>query len=338
MILGCTVYCLTLYVSEAHIYGTTCGKTPEEMFINSAVRSTGAIYRALLGQGIVYHPKAISCRTVLGTWFMGTLILTALYGGSLTSTLSLHRSPRPVDTLKDLLKRYPNAMIAVKDNSQIHSYFKKSEVWHHVWLTNIQKNVIPGKLHIEDTMIEVHEKRPERSPIYVWVAERSMLVKQMHKYTEDPSVCDLYVAKEDIVRSDWSLALIRNSPFLLQFNEKINRMQRFGLLQKWQFESWNADRGACRPTDGRNPTGKTAISITDTQACFFILSIGWIAGFIVLLAERRVDYHHRKQIVKQNEIFKQRSKNFKKRKGRKRINMTIADREIPLSIISDPMH
>ncbi|PRD27588.1 UNVERIFIED_CONTAM: putative glutamate receptor [Trichonephila clavipes] len=124
MILGCTVYFLTLYVSEAHIYGTARGKTPEEVFINSAVRSAGTIYRALLGQGIVYHPKAISSRTVLGTWFMGTLILSALYGGSLTSTLSLHRSPRPSDTLKDLVKRYPNAMIAVKDSSQIHSYFK----------------------------------------------------------------------------------------------------------------------------------------------------------------------------------------------------------------------
>ncbi|PRD36663.1 UNVERIFIED_CONTAM: hypothetical protein NCL1_07912 [Trichonephila clavipes] len=161
-----------------------------------------------------------------------------------------------------------------------------------------------------------------------------MLVKQMHKYSEDPSVCDLYVAKEDIVRSDWSLALIRNSPFLLQFNEKINRMHRFGLLQKWQFESWNADRGACRPTDGRNPTGKTAISIDDTQACFFILSMGWMAGFIVLLAERRVHYRHRKRIVTQNEIFKPR----RKRKSRKRTDRTTPSRRIPLSIISAPMH
>ncbi|GIX85542.1 lig_chan-Glu_bd domain-containing protein [Caerostris darwini] len=255
MILGCSVYCLTLYVSEACGYEGKRPESKEEAFVQAAVRSTAAIYKTLVGQSILHHPKAISCRTVLGTWFIGALILSSLYGGSLTSTLSLHRSPRPADTLKDLVKRYPNAQLAVKDSSQIHSYVKKSDVWRHMWLTNMQKYVIPGKLHIEDTMEEVHRIRPEGQPIYVWIAERSMLVKQMHKYSDDPSVCDLYVAKEDIVRSDWVLALTKNSPFLPQFNEKITRMHRFGLLQKWQIEHWNSNQGACRPSDGRNQNG-----------------------------------------------------------------------------------
>ncbi|GBM73294.1 hypothetical protein AVEN_7276-1 [Araneus ventricosus] len=172
MILGCTVYCLTLHVTD------TCGNevaakmSEEELFVKSAIRSTGTIYRALLGQSIVHHPQATSCRTLLGTWFMGALILSSLYGGSLTSTLSLHRSPRPADTLQDLVKRYPNAILALRNNSQIHSYIKKSELWHHIWLKNIQKNVIPGKFHIKDTMEEVHRPRPEGAPIYVWIAER----------------------------------------------------------------------------------------------------------------------------------------------------------------------
>ncbi|GIY33276.1 glutamate receptor ionotropic, delta-2 [Caerostris darwini] len=290
MILGCSVYCLTLYVSEACGIEGKRPESKEEAFVQAAVRSTAAIYKTLVGQSILHHPKAISCRTVLGTWFIGALILSSLYGGSLTSTLSLHRSPRPADTLKDLVKRYPNAQLAVKDSSQIHSYVKKSEVWRHMWLTNMQKYVIPGKLHIEDTMEEVHKSRPEGQPIYVWIAERSMLVKQMHKYSDDPSVCDLYVAKEDIVRSDWVLALTKNSPFLPQFNEKITRMHRFGLLQKWQIEHWNSNQGACRPSDGRNQNGGRApISIRDTQACFFILSMGWVAGFIVLFIERSMD-------------------------------------------------
>ncbi|CAL1266948.1 unnamed protein product, partial [Larinioides sclopetarius] len=287
MILGCTVYCLTLYVRD------TCGNevaakmSEEELFVKSAVRSTGTIYRALLGQSIVYHPKATSCRTLLGTWFIGALILSSLYGGSLTSTLSLHRSPRPADTLKDLVKRYPNAILALRNNSQIHSYIKKSEMWRHIWLNNIKKNVIPGKFHIQDTMVEVHRPRPEGAPIYVWIAERSMLVKQMHRYTDDPSVCDLYVAKENIINADWVLALTKNSPFLNQFNEKIKRMQRFGLLQKWHIDHWNSNQSACRPSDGRNENGgRTPISITDTQACFFVLSMGWMAGFVVLFAER----------------------------------------------------
>ncbi|XP_055938158.1 glutamate receptor ionotropic, kainate 5-like [Argiope bruennichi] len=196
IILGSTVYCLTLYVTDACGNEEDIVKINEELFVKSAVRSTGSIYRALLGQSIVRHPKATSCRTLLGTWFMGALILSALYGGSLTSTLSLHRSPRPADTLKELVKRYPNAILALRNNSQIHSYIKKSEVWQSIWLKNIQKNVIPGKLHIEDLMKEVHRRRPERAPIYVWIAERFARKQalQCHYRThtgEKPYACDI---------------------------------------------------------------------------------------------------------------------------------------------------
>ncbi|GIY62406.1 hypothetical protein CEXT_390601 [Caerostris extrusa] len=78
------------------------------------------------------------------------------------------------------------------------------------------------KASIEDTMEEVLSRVGQKDKlIYVGLQRgESMLVKQMHKYSDDPSVCDLYVAKEDIVRSDWVLALTKNSPFLPQFNEK----------------------------------------------------------------------------------------------------------------------
>ena len=71
---------------------------------------------------------SVSGRTVLGVWFAGSLILGALYGGSLTSKLSLHKSPKPADSLKELLKRHPNAMLALKNSSQIHDYFKVSRL------------------------------------------------------------------------------------------------------------------------------------------------------------------------------------------------------------------
>ncbi|GFT36804.1 uncharacterized protein NPIL_471691 [Nephila pilipes] len=112
-------------------------------------------------------------------------------------------------------------------------------------------------------------------------------------------------------------------------------MHRFGLLLKWQFESWNSDRNACRPTDGRNPTGKTAISINDTQACFFILSMGWAAGLVVLLAERRMIRRHRNRIGNRIEILPSRSLHMVKRKTRKRVNVTTVDRRMPLPTISD---
>lgn len=76
--------------------------------------------------GVIHVPFSISARTVLGVWFVGSLILGALYGGSLTSKLSLHKSPKPADSLKELLKRHPNAMLALRNNSQVHTFFSVS--------------------------------------------------------------------------------------------------------------------------------------------------------------------------------------------------------------------
>lgn len=76
--------------------------------------------------GVIHVPFSISARTVLGVWFVGSFILGALYGGGLTSKLSLHKSPKPADSLKELLKRHPNAMLALRNNSQVHTFFSVS--------------------------------------------------------------------------------------------------------------------------------------------------------------------------------------------------------------------
>ncbi|KAF8792941.1 Glutamate receptor ionotropic like protein [Argiope bruennichi] len=283
IILGSTVYCLTLYVTDACGNEEDIVKINEELFVKSAVRSTGSIYRALLGQSIVRHPKATSCRTLLGTWFMGALILSALYGGSLTSTLSLHRSPRPADTLKELVKRYPNAILALRNNSQIHSYIKKSEVWQSIWLKNIQQNVIPGKLHIEDLMKEVHRRRPEGAPIYVWIAERLMLVKQMHFffffYTDVLRGCTLRQKKIRFFRLG---RVYQNSPFL------ISSMKRSRVCNGMASCRSGARTTLIRtkvPADlqmDEKKRGEDAIS-QGHQGCFFVLEAGWGPGFFILV-------------------------------------------------------
>ncbi|GIY62404.1 hypothetical protein CEXT_390591 [Caerostris extrusa] len=71
--------------------------------------------------------------------------------------------------------------------------------------------------------------------------------------------------------------------------------------------------GACRPSDGRNQNGGRApISIRDTQACFFILSMGWVAGFIVLFIERSTD---RRRIHSEPGMVLHKRKRRKQKKG-----------------------
>ncbi|XP_071037494.1 ionotropic receptor 25a-like [Parasteatoda tepidariorum] len=287
MIAGSCAYCFILYFEATYKNKQNRYLDKNEIFVNAAIRSISSLYRSLLGQAITRMPQTTAARTILGTWLMGALILSALYGGSLTSRLSLHKSPSPADNLLSLVKRYPNALLALRNNSQVHSYFKGSDYWRKLWLKNMKDNVIPGKYHIEDTMKRVHE-HDERTPIYAWIADRSMLVKQMHKYSDDSVICDLYVAKDGIVRSDWSIALVKNSPFLRQFNDKIIRMERFGLLQKWYKDHWESAQGDCRPSDGLNPTGLNSISLTDTQSNFVVLALGWCTSFLLLLIERIV--------------------------------------------------
>ncbi|KAG8186667.1 hypothetical protein JTE90_014743 [Oedothorax gibbosus] len=279
-------YCFALFTAESLEHRANLDEG--SVFVEVAIQSIGSLGRAILGQGITRFPSNVSCRALLGTWILGSLVLASLYGGSLTSTLSLHRTPSPADSVGGLMRRYPNAMLALRNNSNVHSYFKGSTFWRKLFLNNIHKNVIPGKYTIDDIMVEVHKKGPEGSPIYAWIGERSTLVKKMHVYTDDKSVCDLYVGNGDILRSDWTLALVRNSPFLDQFDDIIIRLQRFGILQKWHDDTWKSGSGDCRPTDGRNPTGKNPISLEDTQASFFVLGLGWAAGFLALLVEKGV--------------------------------------------------
>ena len=68
---------------------------------------------------------------------------------------------------------------------------------------------------------------------------------------------------------------------------RIERMKRFGLLERWRREYWEAATGVCHPTDGLNESGETAITLDDTRAIFIVLAIGWGVGLAVLIIERQ---------------------------------------------------
>ncbi|XP_076336846.1 putative glutamate receptor [Tachypleus tridentatus] len=235
-------------------------------------------YRQLVIQGCAWLPETASSRIVMAAWWFTMVIFSSVYSGNLTSTLSLKKTESPVNTLEGFTSKYPSFQLVVSNGSLAHSYFKRSEYFRTLWETNIQY----GVLSLDDGSI----MKLVRNGSVAWINEEAMMDYKMRQLSDGSStVCDFYIAKEELFPSNWAIAFQYDSPFRKIFNKYIFWLNAMGITERWRDKFWTVTNSSCRLTDGINKQDLVPININETVSVFVILGIGHCLSFIVFLAE-----------------------------------------------------
>ncbi|XP_067138426.1 probable glutamate receptor isoform X2 [Centruroides vittatus] len=243
---------------------------------NLAGHALNYAFRTLVGKSCNTLPNFESVRLIIGIWWLAVVIFTAVYSGNLTSSLSAYKTELPIDNLFQVAKKYPHFKFGVKEGSYLS--FTNSSLFNGIddsLLEIIPANATP------DNVIEL-----VRQSSIVWIAEKAVLERKMRQISREENICDIYVSKDYIQRSDWALALQKNSVFFEQFNHRIIQMHQFGLI-KWLTEQyWDNSNTTCLPTDGINKREEhIVIRICDIQAVILILIIGEVFALLVFIIE-----------------------------------------------------
>ena len=81
------------------------------------------IYGALLRQSSSYDPDTNATRTLVGTWWVFVVIMTASYTGGLTAFMTSPDNTLPVNNLQDLQTRTSAKWVTVKGTA-LESFIK----------------------------------------------------------------------------------------------------------------------------------------------------------------------------------------------------------------------
>ncbi|GFS13110.1 glutamate receptor [Elysia marginata] len=93
--------------------------------------------------------------------------------------------------------------------------------------------------------------------------------------------CDLRIMDERVIPLPFIVGLHNNSAYLNAFNEQILDIDQMGLYNQWKSHWWPME-GHCSDDSGHD---SRPLTLLETQAAFYILSIGLIIGAVALIVE-----------------------------------------------------
>lgn len=88
------------------------------------------IYGALLQQGGIHLPEAISGRLLIGFWWLFVIVSVTTYSGNLVAFLTFPKIENPVNSIDDVVKHRGVASWGFMSGSVIEDHLKVSEKAH----------------------------------------------------------------------------------------------------------------------------------------------------------------------------------------------------------------
>lgn len=256
---------------------------------NIAGQALGYAFRTLIAKSCDTLPTFISVRLIIGTWWLVVVVFTAVHSGNLAASLSFYKTDLPIDDLVQVAKKYPHFKFGIKEGSYV--TLMNSSLFYDIntnFFVTIPANTT------SDHAIELVLQTP-----FVWIAEKAILERKMKQISREEGICDIYVSKNYIQRSDWALALQKGSVFLEQFNHRIMQMHQFGLIDRLIEHYWDNFNTTCLPTDGINKREEhVVIKMSDIEAIILFLIIG--EGFAIFIFFLELLFYNRKHKILHN--------------------------------------
>lgn len=82
------------------------------------------VYGALLQQGGLYLPEADSGRLVVGTWWLGVIVLATTYCGNLVAFLTFPKMETPITTISQLIRAQGSVTWGMQTGTFLEEFLK----------------------------------------------------------------------------------------------------------------------------------------------------------------------------------------------------------------------
>ncbi|KAJ6638184.1 Ionotropic receptor 93a [Pseudolycoriella hygida] len=233
------------------------------------------IYGALLQQGGMYLPSSDSGRLIVGTWWLGVLVVVTTYCGNLVAFLTFPKIENPIANLHQLLHTAHDVTWSIKSKTFFEYYIKNSE-------NNKYKALNDGAMYTNNATGEIIQSVKMGKHIYIdWKTNLKFIMKNDYLETNR---CELGIGEEEFVDEKIALILPLNSPYHKLFDRELYRLLQMGFIQKWISE-YLPKKDKCWSTGKSQDIENHTVNLTDMQGCFLVLLTGTLIAVVIVVIE-----------------------------------------------------
>ncbi|XP_076073239.1 glutamate receptor 4-like isoform X1 [Mytilus galloprovincialis] len=228
----------------------TCKDEPQLVVEQKSLRqTTWLIYGSFFEQGVDPRPTTFSGRSMLGFWWVFTILMTSTYTANLAANLTVSIAEQPINSLEELVGQTEIEPL-VKSGTNLHTLFMTSDsgIYKKVW------EVMGGmpKVTSNDEALSYVDKG--KHAFMTDVTQLDYIVRQE---------CEKYSLADEIFNNaGLGFVLPENALFKDSFNLNMMKMQEAGMTERWK-EEWWPSLGSCSSqarTSGAKPLGMDSLA------------------------------------------------------------------------------
>ncbi|XP_068210624.1 glutamate receptor ionotropic, delta-2-like [Palaemon carinicauda] len=259
---------LQLWLTKSYLGVKTTRYSSGNIFIN--------VLASLLKQENQLSFDHWSGQTVFLLWYLYALVVSVLYSGMLITTIVIPSYGRPIDSLTELPGAVSNGFTLQVAAGTSHEFLFKdatSGIYAETW--NLFNHKDRSKSFVDTSLSydEIIEKK-----VVIVEGETAGKFRSMRRGTRY-----YYFARDTFSPQNYGIACFPGAPFIGKFNKVLSSLIEGGLIKKWMNEEFrNVETSG---TTMEETAGPRPFTLTQMQAAFFVLAIGFVAAALTLFLE-----------------------------------------------------
>lgn len=160
----------------------------------------------------MHLPQEDSTRLIVGTWWLGVMVIVATYSGSLVAFLTFPRMDNTVSTIDDLLERKSEFTWGFPNGSFLEDYLENTEDSKYLEL------LTKAERHISTSDINIISRVQNGNHVLIdWKSSFKYLIR---KDILESGRCHFSLSTEDFITEPIAMMISKDSPYLPIINKE----------------------------------------------------------------------------------------------------------------------